>query len=75
MCPGGFKPGVGFDLTGLVFLLALRHFFFFFSLPMGERAPKLGSICGSPNPLRQYGQIDGLKIGFWGNIVCSWFWG
>lgn len=67
LCPVGFKPGVGSDLTGLAFLLALRSVFIFFCLVADERASKLGSIRGSPNPLRQYGQTDdGLKIGFWG---------
>lgn len=77
LCPGGFKPGEGFDLTGPVFLLALRHVFLFFTFLQKREPQSWGvSIHGSPNPLHQYGQTDGLKIGFWGNILCSWgLWG
>lgn len=44
LCPGGFQLGVGFDLTGLLFLLALRHFFIFFTF-LWEREPQILGVA------------------------------
>lgn len=42
LCSGGFRPAVGFGLTGLVFLLALRYVLISFTFLQKREPQSLG---------------------------------